>query len=310
MSIFRSKMRVWHSYTIVQVAFIQSYIHASTSILSCIHTFMRAPTYAQHQSTHDCISRPEFVPTMTLRLSPQSFQVASSNKRTTWNLPQCPPQHSCSSDVTNQVNFKSAIPSTAVQVMSHINFKSAILNVAVQAMPRTKFKSVIPSESGQEMSPINPISSGKFKQTNSLNHFKSVIPSESGQEASLIMFQVASSNKQTAWNLSKVSSPVWLVQRCHQSNGKVPVPTNEQLVSTSYQMTSCNKWTLHPTSSNKWTLHPTSSNKWTLHPTSSNKWTLHATSSNKWTLHSSSSNKWTSLILQVLTNEHLSFYKF
>jgi len=55
------------------------------------------------------------------------------------------------------------------------------------------------------------ISSGKFQQTNSLNPFKSVIPSDFGQEVSLIMCQVASSNKRTTWTLSKVSSPVCLV---------------------------------------------------------------------------------------------------
>jgi len=58
-----------------------------------------------------------------------------------------------------------------------------------------------------------------------------------------IMFQVASSNKRTTWNFSPMSSPVWLVQRCHQSNGKVPVPTNGQLVSTPFQKTSSNEWT-------------------------------------------------------------------
>jgi len=41
-------------------------------------------------------------------------------------------------------------------------------------MPHTKLKSVIPSESGQEMSPINHVSSGKFKQTNSLKPFSPV----------------------------------------------------------------------------------------------------------------------------------------
>jgi len=73
-------------YTIVQVAFIHSYIHASTSILSCIHTFIRTPAYAQHQATHGCINRPESVPASSLQLGPRSFQVTSSNKRTTWAL--------------------------------------------------------------------------------------------------------------------------------------------------------------------------------------------------------------------------------
>ena len=118
-----------------------SYIHASTSILSYIHTFMRAPAYAQHQSTHDCINRPESVPTMTLRLSPQSFQVASSNKQTTWNLSLVSSLVSIwSRGVTNHVSsgkfkqtnnlkpFKGVIPSMASSEMSPIKWQGTNFN--------------------------------------------------------------------------------------------------------------------------------------------------------------------------------------
>jgi len=109
---------------------------------------------------------------------------------------------------------------------------------------------------------VASIAHSRLRRTNSLNPFKSVIP-------------------------------VSLVHRCHQSNVKLPVPTNEQFVFTVYQMTSSNKWTPQITSSNRWTPETTSSNKWTPQTTSSNKWTSQATSSNKWTPQTTSSNKWT-----------------
>jgi len=173
------------------------------------------------------------------------FQVASSNKRTAWNLQKCHPPSESGQEVSlimsqvassNKRTAWNLSPVSSPQWVWSRGVTNLVSSGKFQQNEQLEnpFKGVIPNESGQEMSPINHVASGKFKQTNSLKPFPSVIPSESGQEVSLIMFQVASSNKQTAWNLSKVSSPVWLVQRCHQSNGKVPVSTNEQLVSTLY----------------------------------------------------------------------------
>jgi len=104
------------------------------------------------------------------------FQVASSNKRTAWNLPQSHPQWVWSRDVTDQACFKWRVQT----------------NEQLETFP-----SLIPSESSREMSLINHVSGDKFKQTNSLNPFKSVIPSMAGSEMSPIRWQGTSSNQRT-----------------------------------------------------------------------------------------------------------------
>jgi len=59
--------------------------HINTFMYSHIHAYT-THMHIQHQFTHGCINRSESIPVVSLRFGPRSFQVASSNKRTTWTL--------------------------------------------------------------------------------------------------------------------------------------------------------------------------------------------------------------------------------
>ena len=64
-------------------AFMHPYV--DTFMYSHIHAYTMH-MHIQHQFTHGCINRLKSVSAVSLQFGPRSFQVASSNKRTTWTL--------------------------------------------------------------------------------------------------------------------------------------------------------------------------------------------------------------------------------
>ena len=146
------RVRLSHTvYTVIQVTFINSYIHTSIhSYIKPFHIFIHSCIHNIDTTSfiHGCIGHPElcFVPYVwsSLIIMPSGkfckwtvdncllFQRCHPQRRCSsdvtnqFQFQRCHPQHSCSSDVTNQVNFNGVIPSVAVQVMSLIKSISMV----------------------------------------------------------------------------------------------------------------------------------------------------------------------------------------